>query len=88
MLFCPMLNKDFNNNNNNKHILKDIVPRGFDARTEEIQEKYWQTIEEKDVAIALLAGDLQDRGNQIQAIQYENLGLQSKIWAAKIKISI
>ena len=23
-----------------KHIMKDIVPRGFDARIEEIQEKY------------------------------------------------
>ena len=23
-----------------KHIMKDIVPRGFDARIEQIQEKY------------------------------------------------
>ena len=28
-----------------KHILKDIVPRGFDAKIEEIQEKHQQVIE-------------------------------------------
>ena len=37
-----------------KHILKDMVPRGFDARIEEIQEKHRQAIEEKDAVIALL----------------------------------
>ena len=36
------------------HILKDIVPRGFDARIEEIQENHRQAMEEKDAAIALL----------------------------------
>ena len=30
-----------------KHILKEIVPRGFDVRIEEIQEKHQQAIEEK-----------------------------------------
>ena len=28
-----------------KYILKDIVPRGFDARIEEIKEKHWQAIQ-------------------------------------------
>ena len=36
------------------HILKDIVPRGFDAKIEGIQEKHQQAIEEKDATIALL----------------------------------
>ena len=30
-----------------KHILKDIVPRGFGARIKEIQEKHGHVIEEK-----------------------------------------
>ena len=46
-----------------EHILKDIVPRGFDAKIEEIQEKHQQAIEEKDAALALLNDDLQDRDN-------------------------
>ena len=61
-----------------EHILKDIVPRGFDARIEEIQEKHQQAIEEKDAALAFLTNDLQDRDNQIQAIQYENVSLQAQ----------
>ena len=36
------------------HILKDILPRGLDAKIEGIQEKHQQAIEEKDAAIALL----------------------------------
>ena len=54
-----------------KHILKDIVPRGFDARIEEIQEKHRQAIKEKDVALALLNHDLQNR-------EYENVALQAQ----------
>ena len=46
-----------------KHILKDIVPRGFDAKIKEIKEKHQQAIEEKDAALALLHNDLQDRDN-------------------------
>ena len=42
-----------------KHILKDIVPRGFDARIEETQEKHQQVIKEKDATIALLNDDLE-----------------------------
>ena len=61
-----------------EHILKDIVPRGFNARIEEIQEKLRQAIEEKAALIALLTDDLQDRDNQIQAIQHENVALQAQ----------
>ena len=54
-----------------KHILKDIVPRGFDARIEEIKEKHRQAIEEKDVPLALLNDDLKYR-------EYENVALQAQ----------
>ena len=43
-----------------KHTLKDIVPCGFEAKIEEIQEKHQHAIEEKDATIALLNDDLQD----------------------------
>ena len=48
-----------------KHILKDIVPRGFDARIEEIQEKHRQAIT--------------DRDNQIQAHKHKILKLNKEI---------
>ena len=48
-----------------KHILKDIVPRGFDARIEEIQEKHRQAIT--------------DRDNQIKALEFRNEEHQQKI---------
>ena len=48
-----------------KHILKDIVARGFDARIEEIQGQHQQAIEEKD--------------NQIQALEFTNEEHQQKI---------
>ena len=57
-----------------KHVLKDIVPRGFDARVEEIQKKLQQAIEEKHAAIALLNDDLKNQ-------EYENVGLQGEIRA-------
>ena len=63
-----------------KHILKDIVPRGFDARIEEIQEKHRQAIEEKDATISLLNDDLQKR-------EYENVGLQGEIRAKDQQIA-
>ena len=53
-----------------KHILKDIVPRGFDARIKEIQEKHQQATEGKDAALALLNDDLQN-------CEYENVALQA-----------
>ena len=49
----------------NKHIMKHIVSRRFDAKTEEIQEKHRQATEEKDAAIALLHDGLKNR-------EYEN----------------
>ena len=55
-----------------KHILKDIIPRGFDTRIEEIQEKHRQAIEEKNAAIALLNDDLKN-------CEFENVGLQGEI---------
>ena len=58
-----------------KHILKDIVSRGFDVKIEEIQEKHQQAIGEKVTVLALLSDDLQDSDNQIQAIQYKNVAL-------------
>ena len=36
------------------------------------------TNEDKDTALALLNDDLQNRDNQIQAIQYENVELQAQ----------
>ena len=63
-----------------KHILKDIVPRGFDARIEEIQEKHRQEIEEKDATIALLNDDLKNR-------EYENVGLLGEIRAKDRQIA-
>ena len=53
------------------NILKDIVPRGFDARIEEIQEKHQQAIEEKDAAIALLNDDL-------KKCEHDNVTLQAQ----------
>ena len=63
-----------------KHILKDIVPRGFDARIEEIQEKHRQAIEEKDATIALL-------NDELKYCEYENVGLQVEIRARDQQIA-
>ena len=54
-----------------ENILKDIVPRGFVAEIEGIQEKHRQAIEEKDATIALLSDNLQNR-------EYENVALQAQ----------
>ena len=48
------------------HVLKDLVPRSFDARIGEIQEEHRQAIQEWD--------------NQIQVFQYENVELQVEFW--------
>ena len=63
-----------------KHILKDIVPRGFDARIEEIQEKHRQAIEEKDATIALL-------NDELKYCEYENVGLKVEIRARDQQIA-
>ena len=39
--------------------------------------KLASTIEEKDVVIAFMNDDLQERHNPIQAIKYENVALQA-----------
>ena len=54
-----------------EHILKDIVPRGFDARIEKIQEKYRQAIREKNAANAFHNDDIKNR-------EYENVTLQAQ----------
>ena len=41
-------------------------------------EAHQQTIEDKDVVIAFMNDDLQDRDNQIQAIKYDNVALQAQ----------
>ena len=55
-----------------EHILKDIIPRGFDVRLEGIQQEHHQRAAQFQQAI-------HERDNRIQAIQYENVGLQGKI---------
>ena len=62
------------------HILKDIIPRRFDAKIEEIQGKHQQAVEEKDTTIALLHDDLKNR-------EYENVGLQGEIGAKDQQIA-
>ena len=64
-----------------KHILKDIVLRGFDAKIEEIQGKHQQDIEEKDATIALLNDELKN-------CEYKNVGLQGEIRAKDHKIAV
>ena len=58
--------------------MKDIVPRGFDVKIEEIQENHRQAIEEKDATIALLNDDLRN-------CECENLGLQGEIRAKTLR---
>ena len=63
-----------------RHILKDIIPRGFDAKIGGIQEKHQQAIEEKDAITALLNDDLKNR-------KYESVGLQGEIRAKNQQIA-
>ena len=63
-----------------EHILKDIVPCGFDAKIEYIRGKHQQAIKEKDETIALLNDDLKNR-------QYEIVGLQGEIRAKDQQIT-
>ena len=51
-----------------EHILKDIVPPGFDAKIEEIQRKLKQAITDHD--------------NQIKALEFRNEKHQQKIFEA------
>lgn len=45
---------------------------------EKIQEEHQLVIDEKDATLALINDDLQERANLIQAIQYENVALQTQ----------
>ena len=56
-----------------KHILKDIIPRGFDAKIKEVQGKHQQAIEEKD--------------NQIKVLEFRNEEHQQKILRLNEKIN-
>ena len=60
------------------HILKDFVPRGFDARIEEIQEKHRQDIEQKDAVIPLLNTYLQNREYKKMALQAQRYVYQAQ----------
>ena len=52
-----------------------LFPHVRQHLTNTMKEDYQKAIEEKGATIALLTDDLQDRNNQIQAIQYENVAL-------------
>ena len=52
--------------------MKDILPRGLDARIEEIQGKHQQAIKEKD--------------NQIQALEFSSEAHQQKIFGLNEEI--
>ena len=61
-------------------VVETVLPREVRKLSKVIKEKD-DAIEEKDAALALLSDDLQDRDNRIQAIEYENIGLQGEIRA-------
>ena len=61
-----------------KHCCNVMFPHILQQLTSKTEEDYQEAIEEKDTALALLHDDLQNRGNQIKAIQYENVALQAQ----------
>ena len=58
-----------------KHCCNVMFPHILQQLTSKTEEDYQEAIEEKDTALALLHDDLQNRGNQIKAIQYKNVAL-------------
>ena len=63
-----------------EQIFKNIIPGGLDVRIKEIQgEHNQQTIQ--------LQKTIQEQEKRIQAIQYENVGLQGEIRAKDRKIA-
>ena len=56
------------------HIRKKLT----DKMVDDLRHEHQHAIEEKDAALALINDDLEDRDNQIQAIQYENVTLQEQ----------
>ena len=61
-----------------KHCCNVMFPNILQQLTNKVEEDYQEAIEEKDAALALLYDDLQNRGNQILAMQYENVVLQAQ----------
>ena len=64
-----------------KYCCNVLFPRIRKHLSNEIEIKHQQAIEEKDAALALLNDDLHERDTQIEAIRYENVGLQGEITA-------
>ena len=61
-----------------KYCCNVLFPHLQQQLTNKMQEEHQLAIEEKDAAHALLTNDLKGHGNQIQAIQYENVALQAQ----------
>ena len=55
-------------------VLEDIIPRGVNKKIKQLQEDHRQAIEENESALALI-------NDELQAIQYANVGLQGEIRA-------
>ena len=75
-------------------LIKWLAKKGVEKIQEEhrqaitrIQREHQLTVEEDQQATALLSNDLQDRENQIKAIQYENVGLQGEMRAKDLQIA-
>ena len=64
-----------------KYCYNVMFPLIRQKMVENLRIEHQLAIEEKDAALALLSDDLQDRDNRIQAIEYENIGLQGEIRA-------
>ena len=69
-----------------RHCCNVLFPHVWQQLTRKMKEDHQQAINEKDAALALLTDDLQDRDNQIQAIQYENAALQAQRDACQTKL--
>ena len=63
-----------------EYILKNLIPRGFNARIAEIKEEYHQPT-------AQLKQAIKDCANRTQALQYDNVGLKGKIRAKDHEIA-
>ena len=56
----------------------NIRQRLTNKMVNDLRHGHQQAIEEKDAALAHINDDLQERDNQIQAIQYENMALKAQ----------
>ena len=59
-----------------RHCCNVLFTHVWQQLANKIKEEHQQAIKGKDAVIALIDDDLQDRDNQLQAIQYENVALQ------------